>query len=129
MKDCNQCGKCCIKYGNGALSASQAEIDAWELFEPDIFAYVKDGEIWCDPSSGRRLSLCPFLMIADKQAKHENDKYICGIYDSRPQDCRLYPSLISEMVADECEMLEVSDIQNPHKAQQTLNVIMIDSHH
>ncbi|MFA0704132.1 YkgJ family cysteine cluster protein, partial [Vibrio sp. 10N.222.48.A3] len=26
MKDCNQCGKCCIKYGDGDLAATQEEI-------------------------------------------------------------------------------------------------------
>ena len=26
MKNCNQCGKCCIKYGDGDLAATQEEI-------------------------------------------------------------------------------------------------------
>lgn len=127
MKDCNQCGKCCIKYGNGALSASQDEIDAWELFEPDIFSYVNKGEIWCDPNTGEQLERCPFLAIEDKKNASAPDKYICGIYESRPQDCRLYPSLISEMIKDDCEMLETKDIENPQKAQRALNIIMVAS--
>ncbi len=66
MKDCNQCGKCCIKYGDGDLSATQEEIDLWEIFNPDIFDYVKNNEIWFDPKSGLRLNRCPFLDIAAK---------------------------------------------------------------
>ncbi|HHJ18661.1 MAG TPA: YkgJ family cysteine cluster protein, partial [Gammaproteobacteria bacterium] len=27
MKECNQCGKCCIKYSDGGLSASSSEIE------------------------------------------------------------------------------------------------------
>ena len=27
------------------------EIDLWELFNPDIFEYVKDGKIWFDPET------------------------------------------------------------------------------
>ena len=52
MKDCNQCGKCCVIYADGGLSASQKEIDAWEENRPDIFAYVSDGKIWVDPATG-----------------------------------------------------------------------------
>ena len=27
MKDCNQCGKCCIKYGDGGIEASDEDIE------------------------------------------------------------------------------------------------------
>ena len=37
MKECNQCGKCCIKYGGGDLSATKEEIDLWEIFNPEIY--------------------------------------------------------------------------------------------
>lgn len=43
------------------MSASKAEIELWEVFDPDIAQYVRDGEIWADPSSGKLLTLCPFL--------------------------------------------------------------------
>ncbi|WP_085297494.1 YkgJ family cysteine cluster protein [Cognaticolwellia mytili] len=127
MKNCNQCGKCCIKYGDGDLSETQEEIDLWEIFNPDIFDYVKNNEIWFDPKSGVRLKRCPFLDIAPKIKPSEKDKYTCSIYLDRPEDCRHYPSLIAEMVRDECEMIEVSDLKNPKKAQEKLDILMLDS--
>ncbi len=124
MKDCNQCGKCCIKYGDGDLAATQEEIDLWELFNPDIFEYVKDGKIWFDPETREQLHRCPFLELAPKSRAGEKDKYTCSIYLNRPEDCRHYPSLINEMVQDECEMIEVIDLENPKKAQKQLDKLM-----
>ena len=120
MKDCNQCGKCCIKYGGGDIAATQEEIDLWELFNPDIFEYVKDGKIWFDPQTQQQLDRCPFLELAPKSTSKEKDKYTCSIYLDRPDDCRQYPSLITEMVRDECEMIEITDLDNPKKAQAKL---------
>lgn len=127
MKECNQCGKCCIKYGNGGLAATQEEIDLWELFNPDIYEYVHEGKIWFDPQTKQPLDRCPFLELSPKQTPHDNDKFICRIYHDRPEDCRHYPSLINEMVRDECEMIEVIDLDNPKKAQKLLDKIMISS--
>ena len=67
MKDCNQCGKCCIKYGGGDLSATKEEIDLWEVFNPEIFKFVKNNEIWFDPKSDLSLKSCPFLEIEPKK--------------------------------------------------------------
>lgn len=127
MKECNQCGKCCIKYGGGDLSASKEEIDLWELFNPEIYEYVKNNEIWFDPKTGMRLSTCPFLEIAPKKDPLSKNMYTCSIYLDRPEDCRHYPSLIPEMIRDECEMIEPSDIKNQTRAQQKLDILMIDS--
>ncbi|HHX8512483.1 TPA: YkgJ family cysteine cluster protein [Vibrio diabolicus] len=127
MKDCNQCGKCCIKYGDGDLTATQEEINLWELFNPDIFEYVKDGKIWFDPETKEQLHRCPFLEIAPKTKAGEKDKYTCSIYLDRPEDCRHYPSLIDEMVRDECEMIEVVDLENLKKAQKQLDKLMSSS--
>ena len=124
MKDCNQCGKCCIKYGDGALSATAQEIELWELFQPHIYQYVKDNEIWFCPDTGVQLNRCPFLEIEPNQAK---EKYTCSIYLSRPEDCRHYPTNISEMIRDECEMIEVKDLENIKIAQSTLDDLMEDS--
>ena len=124
MKDCNQCGKCCIKYGDGALSATATEIEMWELFEPHIYQYVKANEIWFCPDTGVQLNRCPFLEIEPSEGK---DKYICSIYLSRPEDCRHYPSNIAEMVRDECEMIEVKDLDDLNKAQARLDDLMEDS--
>ena len=53
--------------------------------------------------------------------------YTCSIYLDRPEDCRHYPSLISEMISDECEMIEAIDLKNQTKAQTKLDILMIDS--
>ena len=107
------------------MSASEAEIELWEVFNPDIAQYVRDGEIWADPSSGTLLELCPFLRkTTDVKSV---GKYTCDIYFDRPDDCKYYPSNVREMIADECEMIEESDLLDLKKAQTKLDVIMIDS--
>ncbi|NRA60195.1 MAG: YkgJ family cysteine cluster protein [Psychrobium sp.] len=125
MKSCNSCGKCCIKYSNGALSASQAEIEMWELFNPDIAEYVRDGEIWADPGTGKLFELCPFLRKTTSTKSVV--QYTCDIYYDRPDDCKYYPSNVQEMINDECEMIEAIDLVNLKKSQKALDIIMIDS--
>lgn len=127
MKDCNQCGKCCLKYGDGGLYASKTDIEMWEIFNPDIAEYVKGDEIWFDPESGERLKVCPFLELGAKTTPQEANRYTCSIYLDRPEDCRHYPSLVSEMIRDECEMIELVDIENPKQAEKKLNIMMADS--
>lgn len=127
MKDCNSCGKCCIKYSNGALSASKQEVELWEVFNPDIAEYVSKGEIWADPESGKLLELCPFLR-EEKSTTSAAIKYSCDIYLDRPDDCKYYPSNVQEMILDECEMIEAQDLKDLKKAQAKLDIIMADSH-
>jgi len=122
MKDCNQCGKCCIKYSNGGLSASQSEIELWEIFKLDIYQYVSNGKIWVDPKTGEKIERCPWLRKIPNQ-----EKYTCDIYDDRPEDCRLYPTNIEEMERDECEMLETVDFKDKKQAQINLDKLMEDS--
>jgi len=122
VKDCNQCGKCCTNYGGGGLSASASEIDQWETYRPDIASYVRDGEIWFSPKSGELLTRCPWLRKLPGQVK-----FVCEIYDDRPNDCKYYPVRIEDMVRDECEMLEPRDLVNPKQAQKKLDFIMSDS--
>lgn len=122
MKECNQCGKCCIKYGDGGLSASDSEIEFWEIFRPHIHRYVSDGKIWIDPKTNQPLKRCPWLI----KASGEN-KYSCEIYYDRPDDCKYYPVNIQEMIRDECEMLEPKDFKQPRQAQNILNRLMADS--
>ncbi|MGB5165216.1 MAG: YkgJ family cysteine cluster protein [Woeseiaceae bacterium] len=122
MKDCNQCGKCCLLYANGGLSASAAEIEYWESHRPDIAAYVSGGEIWLDPDTGEPLLSCPWLEKAPGQ-----EKYTCQIYFDRPDDCRYYPVLVEEMIRDGCEMLQPRDLKNLRKAQRDLDKLMADS--
>ena len=124
MKDCNQCGKCCIKYGDGGIEASAEDIEMWEIFRPHIHQYVKKDKLWFSPQTGEQLTQCPFLEKMPNQHSSEHVKYTCAIYEDRPEDCRDYPSNISEMVRDECEMIEVIDLTHPKKAQLILNKLM-----
>ena len=75
-----------------------------------------------DPLTGKQLDKCPWLEKLPGQ-----EKYICGIYYDRPDDCKYYPVDIEQMVKDECEMLEARDLANPKKAQRTLDDLMSDS--
>lgn len=75
-----------------------------------------------DPNSGKQLILCPWLRKLPNQ-----NKYICDIYEDRPDDCKYYPTTIKEMIRDECEMLEVHDLANPKQAQKTLDNLMAGS--
>lgn len=74
------------------------------------------------PTTGEQLKRCPWL----RQVENE-EKYTCDIYHDRPDDCKHYPVTIDQMVQDECEMIEVSDLSQPEKAQKTLDRIMVDS--
>ena len=122
MKECNQCGKCCINYSNGGLSASASEIKFWDTFRPDIYNYVSDGKIWMDPDTGKQLELCPWLRKLPNQ-----NKYTCDIYFDRPDDCKHYPVTIEQMIEDECEMLEERDLVKPQQAQKKLDKLMAAS--
>lgn len=128
MKNCNQCGKCCIKYADGGLSATEEEIKMWKIFQPHIYQHVRDGKIWVNPDTGEQLTYCPFLEKSPNQNNSpQQEKYTCGIYLDRPEDCRHYPTSISEMVRDECEMIEAIDLKNPKRAQIKLDTLMSDS--
>jgi Fe-S-cluster containining protein len=135
LKECNQCGKCCIKYGDGGIEATIEEIDMWEIFRPHIYQYVRNYKLWFDPKTQKPLTTCPFLEKVPVQKSHQRFnhektdqiKYTCAIYEDRPEDCRLYPSSINEMIRDECEMIEIVDLTQPQKAQKALDKLMSDS--
>ncbi len=121
MKNCNSCGKCCEYAGNGGLSATFEEIDWWETHRPEIAKFVHDGKIWVDPATGEYFARCPFL-----SQSAPGEKTTCDIYFDRPEDCRHYPVDIAQMVRDDCEMLEASDLKDHRRAQKKLDAIMID---
>ena len=121
MKECNQCGKCCVNYSNGGLSATADEVEYWEIFRPHISNFVSGGKIWIDPDTGKQLKRCPWL----KKLSGE-EKYICDIYFDRPDDCKHYPVTIEQMIKDECEMLEPKDLADPTQGQSDLDQLMID---
>lgn len=121
MKACNACGKCCVKYGNGQLTASPEDIALWDSFRPEVAAYVKDGNIWFDPHSGQQLTICPWLKPVDNKSQ----VFHCQIYFDRPEDCRVYPTNINDMIKDDCEMLEPHDLSDLDLARQKLAQINI----
>ena len=122
VKDCNQCGKCCTRYGGGGLTATAGEIEWWETYRPEIARYVRASKIWVSPVTGQQMARCPWLRKLPNQ-----QKYICRIYNDRPDDCRHYPVRINDMVKDGCEMLERRDLNDLKKAQRTLDLLMCDS--
>lgn len=122
MKECNSCGKCCIKYSNGQLSASAEEVEYWDVFRPDIAEYVSNGKLWMSLETGKLIELCPWLRKAP-----DSNLYTCDIYYDRPDDCKFYPTTIAEMIQDECEMLDANDVANPKQAQKALDKMMADS--
>lgn len=132
MKQCNQCGKCCVNYSNGGLTASEVEIEYWDNFRPDIYRYVSDGKIWVDPDSSQQIERCPWLRevvaeLPNAANSSQQKKYSCDIYHDRPDDCRYYPVTIEQMIKDECEMLEDIDLVNPKQSQKKLDRLMADS--
>lgn len=122
MKACNQCGKCCIKYSDGGLSASADEVAWWETFRPEIARFVSGTSIWMDPETGEQLKRCPWL-----ESSADGTVFSCAIYHHRPDDCRQYPVNIEQMVLDDCEMLEVKDLTDTDSAQRKLDKMMMDS--
>ncbi len=127
MKACNSCGKCCVKYGGGGLAASDADIEGWELFSPELYRYVKRGEIWFDPTTGDPIDHCPWLIATASDETSGAVRYHCEIYDNRPEDCRHYPSIFEEMIRDGCEMIEVKDLSDGKRGQRQLDRLMADS--
>jgi len=123
LKECNSCGKCCIKYSNGQLSASAEEVEYWNVFRPEIAEYVSNGKIWMSPDTSKLIELCPWL-----RREADSKIYTCAIYHDRPDDCKFYPVTIAEMIRDECEMLEANDLEKPKQAQQALDKLMAESH-
>lgn len=98
------------------------EIKSWDMFRPDIYDYVSDGNIWMNPATGKQLERCPWLRKDDVL-----NKYTCDIYYDRPDDCKYYPVTVEQIIEDECEMLEERDLLNPKQAQKKLNILMADS--
>jgi len=113
MRECTQCGKCCLKYGGSGLGgATDEDLAMWEETRPDIMQYIDEvcPDLWVSPVTGEEMFRCPFLRKRPKQ-----DKYNCRIHDVRPWVCRDYPVSIQQMLDDECEMLEKTDRWKSHR--------------
>lgn len=109
MIQCNQCGKCCLKYGGGRLgSVSQSEMDCWEANRPEVLDYVVHSDMWVSPRTGEELARCPWLRKLPNR-----EKYKCRIHEVHPEACNGYPVNIQQMIDDGCEMIEEDDLLKP----------------
>lgn len=104
---CTRCGKCCLnEHYMMTLTASAEDVARWRREgRDDILRYVaKVGpgfyDLWID--DGIELSRCPFLR-KDRGAT----TYRCSLYETRPEAWRGYPVSYGQMVADECEIIDV----------------------
>ena len=112
MKNCTQCGRCCLKYGGDARlgSLTAKEMERLEDLAPHAAEYVYMAsenvfDIWVSPRTRRDMPRCPWLRKLPKQ-----NRYVCTIYGARPDTCRGYPHGIGQMIEDGCEMIDPSDL-------------------
>ena len=117
MRPCNGCGKCCVKYTEGAGGAGlgcATERDLERLRErPDVLAWIPHmpPDLWIHPATGEEAMRCPWL-----RKLLNRTVYKCRIHDVRPDICRNYPLDKEQMRNDGCEMLEPGDWELPDKA-------------
>jgi Fe-S-cluster containining protein len=99
--ECQQCGQCCLKHGN-CLRASKEDIEIWvRAGRTDILQWVgPNGDLWIKSSTGKKFWRCPFL----RKVSGKN-KYICKIYNARPEACRDYPANKKQALKDGCSGL------------------------
>ena len=103
---CTNCGRCCTNPSYmGTLTATGADVQRWRHERrADIlrFAHVLGprndpwADLWVDEEGRERLR-CPFV-----RKVRGSPRYLCTIYDTRPQICRDYepwaPGSICEVV-------------------------------
>jgi len=97
---CTNCGKCCTNESYMlTLSATQEDVERWQAEgREDIlrfvsvlgpFGYLLPGpayaDLWIDERTGNERSRCPFVRKVRGQPR-----YLCTIYETRPQVCRDY---------------------------------------
>ena len=95
---CTNCGKCCTNPNfMGSLSATAEDVRRWRRERRyDILRFEDGGDLWIDEKGEERLR-CPFVRKVRNQPR-----YLCTIYETRPQVCRDYepwaPNSICEVV-------------------------------
>lgn len=92
---CRQCGQCC-RFLEYHRELTHEDYLLWQRLERnDILERVKvlrekgrivAYRIWIDPVTHRTADCCPWLT-----RDSEHNRYICQIYDVRPDICRQYP--------------------------------------
>lgn len=101
---CTNCGKCCTNPEFMlTLGASGDDVKRWRREKRrDIlrFAYVLGSpqdpyaDLWIDERSRER-ECCPFV----RKAQGEN-RYLCRIYETRPQVCRDYEPVVPGSICE-----------------------------
>lgn len=111
LRPCTQCGRCCTNPNFMlTLSATREDLDRWKQEgRYDILEWAEEFEgmgadLWFDPITGEEQEQCPFVVEV------EENKYHCGIYNTRPEVCRDYPGRVTEWERDNCEMYIRSDV-------------------
>jgi len=104
---CTNCGKCCTNPSfMGSLEATGDDVKRWRrqrrhdiLRFAEIMGPPEDpwADLWVDRNSGVERERCPFVRKVLGQPR-----YLCSIYETRPQVCRDYepwaPGSICEVV-------------------------------
>ena len=105
---CTNCGRCCTNPNYMlTLSATGEDVKRWRRqrrYDILRFAWVlgppnnPHADLWVD-SEGNERSRCPFV-----RKVRDQPRYLCSIYDTRPQVCRDYepwtPDSICEIVRE-----------------------------
>lgn len=108
---CKQCGWCCLKDGH-ELQATKEDLRLWQkknrkdiLARVDIVTVNSNKivaiDLWFNPKTGKQVSRCPWL-----QKRRNQKKYICRIYEVRPEACRGYPVNKGQALKDSCRGYE-----------------------
>jgi len=100
--ECQQCGRCCLKYGN-CLSATDEDIELWERTgRSDIVEWVGvGGDLWINQSTHKEAARCPWLHKLPGK-----NQYLCRIYETKPEICRNYPVTKEQAKEDGCPGLK-----------------------
>jgi uncharacterized protein len=99
---CTNCGKCCTNPSfMGTLTATVDDVKRWRREgRRDILRFEDGGDLWVDRETGDERSRCPFV----RKVRGQN-RYLCTIYETRPQVCRDYVPWSGEP-NDVCEVVE-----------------------
>jgi Fe-S-cluster containining protein len=106
---CTNCGKCCINTAfMGSLQATGEDIKRWRREgRHDILRFASVlgpaanpyADLWIDQQTENERLRCPFVRKVRGQKR-----YLCTVYETRPQVCRDYtpwaPGSICEIVED-----------------------------
>jgi len=83
----------------GTLTATEEDVRRWyREGRDDILRFESAGDLWVDSRSGWERLRCPFV----RKVRNQN-RYLCTIYETRPQVCRDYVPWAQHSI---CEIVE-----------------------